>query len=89
MKVSKFRRIKIERFNVHTTKIDYAIEWEDLPECETEEEFEKEKAKILKSLPQELDLEVECDKEELEDTVIDMITERTNWLICGAEYTVK
>jgi len=76
-------------YNIHTTRILYAIENEDLDYCETEQDFIEEQARIVSELPQELDLEIDCDcKEDLEDLICDEITETTGWLIRGFEYEI-
>ena len=90
-------------FKIRTDWIDYCVEEEDVCEeiCEdvtieedSEEFYDAIHAKIEEikdSLPQNLELEVECDEEEidyLDELVCDEITETTGWLINGFDYKV-
>lgn len=78
----------MKTYKIKTTFIDYAIEEEDLDYCETEEEFEREKEKILLDLPQTLTFSIYCNEEDLEDEVVDYVSERTGWLLYGLKYKI-
>ena len=81
-------------YRVKTTYIDYCVEPEDLdylwPECQDweDEDFDRKIAEIKSELPQELELEIECDKEDLDDMVCDAISEETGWLINSFDYKI-
>lgn len=87
-------------YTVKVTSVDYCVEPEDVCwqfdnqadlEEDSEEYYEAIHAKIKRikdSLPQELELEVECDREDLDDMVCDAITEETGWLINSFDYKI-
>lgn len=74
------------RFKIRTTHIDYCIEYEDVCDYVKEEEVDNEIERIKSSLPQHLELEVECDEDDLDDVVCDAISNETGWLINSFEY---
>lgn len=88
-------------YKVKTTSVDYCVEEEDI--CETFEEqhpevevdsdeyweaIDAEVARLKNSLPQTLELEIECDPEDLDDMVCDAISEETGWLINSFTYDI-
>lgn len=88
-------------FKVKTTNIDYYITYEDInfdpwDSCfntdddmeEVERKADEEIAKIKDNLPQELELEIECDPEDLDDMVCDAISEETGWLVNSFDYEI-
>lgn len=88
-------------YKVKTTSIDYSVGYEDLnfdpwDTCfntdndmeEAERKADEEIAKIKDGLPQEIELEVECDPEDLDDMVCDAISEETGWLVNGFTYDI-
>ena len=81
-------------YTVKVTSVDYCVEEEDVEMNGIDidgmlyEDIEKEIDKIKDSLPQELELEVECDREDLDDMVCDAITEETGWLINSFDYKI-
>lgn len=83
-----------EEFTVRCYNIDYCIEFEDLEangfdvENMTDEEIEAAKQKIRDTLPDELTLDVECTEEDLEDVVVDALSEETGWLINSYQYDI-
>lgn len=84
------------KYKVRTTNIDYYIGWEDLEmmlfdvENMTNEQINKEIDKINKELPKHLEFELECDsKEDLDDLLVDAISEQTGWLISSVSYAFK
>lgn len=80
-------------YKVKTTSIDYCVEEEDVcwqfdndPEIEEDSEeyydaIAAEIRKIKASLPQTLELEIECEPEDLGDEVCEAISEETGWLV--------
>ena len=90
----------VKYFRVRTTHIDYCVEEEDVMEdiCEdasieedSEEFYDAIDAKIKEvkeSLPQHLELEIECEEEDLDDMVCDAISEETGWLVNGFAYDI-
>jgi len=87
-------------YKVKITSVDYCVEEQDVceyvdndPEIEedSEEYYDAIHAKIeeVKSrLPQELILEVECDRKSLEDVLVDAISEETGWLVNNFTYKI-
>ncbi len=76
------------KYNVKVTSVSYAIEDEDLWYVE-EDQMEQERERLLSTLPQEMNLTLECDEDDLDDLVCDEITERTGWLISGFTYETR
>lgn len=88
-------------YKVKTKEISYDVEYQDLCEQvlernpnldECSKEFDDlvylEIERVKQSLPQEIDLEITCESEDLEDLVIDTVTEKTGWLINYINYKV-
>lgn len=88
-------------FVVKTSSIDYDIDYHDVltrvkdkyPDVlEDSDEFDDlidlEIEEFKKELPQELTLEIECERDDLDDCVIDAITDETDWLVNDCIYTV-
>lgn len=88
-------------FKVHVSSVNYDVTFNDCWDIvvdehpgidENSDEFDElvyaKIDEIKKSLPQELDLEVTCAKEGLDDYVADAISEETNWLINSCEYNI-
>lgn len=87
-----------EHFKIRTTYIDYCVEEEDV--CETvcedasiEEDSEEfydaihaEIERVKSELPQELELEIDCEPEDLDDAVADTISEKTGWPVNRVSY---
>ena len=90
----------MEKFKVKTRYIDYCVEEEDVcsefdNDASIEEDSEEyyqainNKIKEIKdNLPQHMLINVECDKEDLDEMVCDEITNRTGWLIYGFDYDI-
>jgi hypothetical protein len=88
------------RYLVKTLQIGYCVEQEDVcwqfdNQADLEEDSEEyydainaEVERIKNSLPQVLELVVECDPEDLDDMVSGAISEETGWLINWADYQV-
>ena len=88
------------KYKVKTKNIDYCIEQEDVcwqfdNQADLEEDSEEyydaidaEIVRLKKTLPQNLELEIECDPEDLDDMVCDAISEETGWLVNGFSYDI-
>ena len=87
-------------YKVKVTAIDYCIEEEDVMEeiCEdasieedSEEFYDAIHAKIEEirnSLPQTMELEIECEPDELDYLVCDEVSEETGWLNYSVTYEI-
>lgn len=88
-------------FKVKTTDICYHITEEDLydefvdkhPELkEDSEEFSDalflEVEKLRRSLPTELEFEIDCEKEDLDDYVVEAVSDKTGWLTHYVNYEI-
>lgn len=89
-------------YKVKVTNIDYDVDWEHAADV-VEEKFpnisydsdefaelvDKEIEKIKEKLPHELIIEVTCRREDLEDYIVDEITDRTNWLVNNYSYEIE
>ena len=80
--------MKMPKYKVETTKIDYCIEEEDIWYVD-EDKVEDEIKRLKAELPQHLALEIECDEEDLEEIACNEISEKTGWLIYGFSYEIK
>jgi len=90
----------VKYYRIRTTSIDYCVEDEDVcedicldPEIEEDsEEFydaiEAEIVRVKNSLPQTLELEIECEPEDLDDEVCEAVSEETGWLVNGLSYDI-
>jgi hypothetical protein len=80
------------KYQIKVTSVDYCVEDEDVidyvSEDPTDEEIDNKIAEIKATLPQELDLEIECEPEDLEDILADTISEETGWLNNSFTYDV-
>lgn len=87
-------------YRIKVTSIDYCIEEEDVCwqfdnqvdlEEDSEEYYraiEQEIEKIKEGLPQTLELEIECEEEDLDDMVCDAVSEETGWLNNSVTYEI-
>jgi len=80
-------------YRVKTTHIDYCVEDEDvidtLPMDDPDDEDIEDAIDAVKaSLPQVLELEIECEPDDLDDMVCDAISEETGWLVDGFTYDI-
>ncbi len=75
------------QFKVRVKGIDYDVEEQDVIdefdvfEDPTDEEIEAKINEIKSKLPQVIEVDVECDPDELEDYIADAISDETGWLI--------
>ena len=77
---------------VHVNYIDYSVYPEDLeedPDTLSDEEIETKISEIKNSLPKELDLEITCDPDNLEDYIVDAISDETGWLVNDYSYEIR
>ena len=85
-------------YKVRCYDIDYCVEWEDvesnfdvpedLDDDDLDEWYELKVDEIKDSLPKRVVVEVECEKEDLEDVVVDALSETTGWLINSFNYEI-
>lgn len=77
---------------ISTVSIDYHIDDGDLDfsNCsELDKERLAQKVLELRSqLPQKVDLEFECDEDQLDNTIASKISERTDWLVNNIKYNI-
>ena len=90
----------MKEYQIKVTSVDYCVEEEDVcteidndPEIEEDSEeyydaIHKRIAEIKAELPQELDLEITCEPEDLEDEIADAISDETDWLNNSFTYDV-
>jgi len=82
-------------YRVLVTSVDYCVEYEDVfetywPEDQewTDEQFDEKIEEVKSRLPQSMELEVECEPGDLDDMVVDAISEETGWLVNSFTYDV-
>ena len=78
-------------YKVRVSNIQYDIDDEtimDYLNTENDDLIEKERKRIRKHLPNWFDLQIECEPCELDDYVIDEVTNRTGWLNYGCNYRI-
>jgi hypothetical protein len=91
----------MKEYQIKVTSVDYDVTYEDInfdpfdtvfnddaEMDEAERKADEEIAKIKSELPQELDLEITCEPEDLEDEIADAISNETNWLVNSFTYDV-
>ena len=86
-------------YTVKTTEIKYCIEEEDLEFDEfenhgmdiddyDEETIEEMIEEVQAQLPQELEFDIECDPDELEDVICESISDDTGYLVDWFKYEI-
>jgi hypothetical protein len=91
----------LKEYQIKVTSVDYYVTYEDIEfdpydtafEDDTTIEANEKKADqmiddIKASLPQELELEITCDPEDLEDQIADAISDETGWLNNSFTYEI-
>lgn len=91
----------LKEYEIKVTSVDYSITYEDLnfdpfdsvfnsddDMDEAERQADEEIAKIKAELPQELELEITCEPEDLEDEIADAISDETGWLNNSFTYEI-
>lgn len=90
-----------KHYKVRTTYIDYYVTKEDIDlpdpfdsygrmdvEEYSDEEIENMIEEIRDGLPQELEFELDCQEDELDDFICDCISDETGWFINYFEYVI-
>ena len=75
-------------FKIKVTSVEYEVTAQDIDYIDNDEDCEKEIARIKDSLPQTMEFEIECEREDLDDLVANEISEKTGWLINGSIYEI-
>ena len=90
----------MKTYKIKVVAIDYCVEEEDVcwqfdNNTEIEEDSKEyydaihnEIEKIKHNLPQTMELEIECEPEDLDDMVCDMVSEETGWLNNSVDYEI-
>lgn len=89
---------ELHQFTVKCHDIDYDVGWEDvesnyevptdLDEDDLDEWYDLKVDEIKASLPKEVILTVEATEEDLEDVIVDALSEETGWLIDSYKYDI-
>lgn len=85
----------MKKYKVKTTYIDHYVGLEDIEEIYGESvenlddnDIEKLRNEIKSRLPQVLELEIECEPEDLSDMVCDAVSNETFWLNNEVRYDI-
>ena len=80
----------MKEYKIKVTSVDYFVDWEDVDDGKDHSDswYEKKIEKVKASLPQELELDIEADPEDLEDIIADTISEETGWLNDSFTYEI-
>lgn len=79
----------VKYYKVAVSNIDYCVEEQDLENSYyTQEEIAKAIQNIKQTLPQQLEVECECELDELGDDVADAISDQTGWLVNSFHYEI-
>lgn len=83
------------KYTIKTTHIDYDINEEDVDydvfdveANDIDEAVDLAIEEIRSNLPQELTFEIECEPDDLDDEIVDAVTNETGWLINQVDYVV-
>ena len=85
---------QVHLYKIKVTSVDYCVEEEDLDlqdygeDAEDPDIIAHEIAKVKSLLPQTLELEIECEPEDLDDQIADAISEETGWLNNSFTYDI-
>ena len=76
-------KILEEHFKVRVKGIDYDVEDEDVDDGEDHDDdwYQSQIDEIVSKLPTTVDIEVECSEDDLDDYIVDQLSEKTGWLI--------
>lgn len=80
--------IKTKKYKVRVTNIDYSVTEEDVQDYVDEDEIPAFIQKVKDNLPKEMEFEVICRPEDLEDIVIGQVTDHTQWLVNSLDFEV-
>lgn len=88
-------------FKVKVSRVNYDVDYyscsdivaeadPDVDDCSDEfDQLVYAKIEEIKAqLPQEMELELECERDDLEDYIADEISEKTNWLVYDFDYSI-
>lgn len=91
----------MKEYQIKVTSVDYSVTYEDIEFDPYDTAFEDDAtieanekkadqmiADIKASLPQELDLEITCEPEDLESEIAEAISNETNWLNNSFTYNI-
>jgi hypothetical protein len=91
----------MKKYQIKVTSVDYYVTYEDIEfdpydtafeDDETIAENERKADQMIEdiknSLPQELDLVIEAEEEDLDDIIADTISEETGWLNNSFTYDI-
>ena len=81
------------QYKIKVNAIDYCVEEENLDsthdlEHMTEQEIEQEIERLKKQLPQSMELEITCEQEDLDDQVVNIVSDITGWLNNSVDYQI-
>lgn len=88
---------KAYKYQIKVNAIDYCVEDEDVcdlvdvkPEYTTSwyDAIDTKIEEIKSSLPQTMELEIECEEEDLADQVVNVVSDITGWLNNSVDYQV-
>ena len=77
-----------QKYNISIVSIDYYITQDDLGNEYSDESNKKAIADIMNGLPQEMNLQIECEPDSLYDDVVEKISEITGQLVNSVEYEI-
>ena len=82
------------KYKVLVTSIDYEIDAEDLgfslqDYWEDYDKVEQEIEKFKPTLPQNLEVELECEGQDLEDCILNAISDKTGYLVNSFTYKIE
>lgn len=85
---------KIMKYKILVTSIDYEIDAEDLGFSlqdyqEDYDKVEQEVEKFKSTLPQSLEVELECEEQDLEDCILNAISDETGYLVNSFTYKIE
>jgi hypothetical protein len=75
-------------YKIKVTSVEYEVTAQDVYYIDNDDDAEKEIARIKASLPQTMEFEIECEKEDIDDVIGDTIAEKTGWLNISASYEI-
>ena len=82
------------KYKILVTSIDYEIDAEDLgfslqDYWENYDKVEEEREKFKSTLPQSLKVELECEGQDLEDCILNAISDDTGYLVNSFTYKIE
>lgn len=82
------------KYKILVTSINYEIDAEDLGFSlqdyqEDYDEVEQEIEKFKSTLPQNLEIELDCEEQDLEDCILNAISDETGYLVNSFTYKIE